>query len=396
MRMFNLLTKRSLVVAAYMASLVIIALGFSHGLDHKLLVMAVAAPVIDSYTTARLVQLVPNLKIAQMFLLNTFFPNIVESDTEEVAIDVDVGLRRLAPFCSPMVEGKFVESRRYQTNRFKPAYIKDKRAPDIRKPLRRQIGERIGGGDLSAGQREMLNIQFEMADQIDMINRRLEWMAANVLKGGTLTVTGEGFPTTVIDYGRAAALTITNSGTAKWTAANIANGTASPTGDIENWGNAMLKASGAVATKLVFTLTAWKMFLLDPAVQKSAWYAGYGQGVSVNLGSQIQRGAQPKGRWGQYEMFVYNDWYIDPTSNVETPMLTDGTVVMSGDDLMGTRAFGAILDPSFMYGPMAYAPKTWINEDPAQRLIMMQSSPLVIPSRVNACLGAQVCDAVLS
>ena len=96
--------------------------------------------------------------------------------------DVDVGLRRMAPFVSPLVEGKLVESRKYQTNTFKPAYIKDKRAPDLRKPIRRQIGERIGG-DYTAAEREMLNLQFEMTDQIDMINRRLEWMAPALVSG---------------------------------------------------------------------------------------------------------------------------------------------------------------------------------------------------------------------
>lgn len=49
-----------------------------------------------------------------------------------------------------------------------------------------------------------------------------------------------------------------------------------------------------------------------------------------------------------------------------------------------------ILDPAFNYGPLAYAPKSWVKEDPAQRLILMQSSPLVIPSRVNASLCATV------
>src|SRR4051812_18181008 len=98
-----------------------------------------------SYGTADLVQVVPNLKLAQSWLLDRYFPNIVESDSEEVAIDVDVGKRRMAPFVSPLVEGKLVESRRFQTNRFKPAYIKDLRAPDLRKPVRRSIGEKIGG-----------------------------------------------------------------------------------------------------------------------------------------------------------------------------------------------------------------------------------------------------------
>ncbi|OTA14280.1 minor capsid protein E [Xenorhabdus vietnamensis] len=71
----------------------------------------------------------------------------------------------MAPFVSPLVEGKLVESRKFQTNSFKPAYIKDKRAPDLRKPIRRQIGERIGG-QYTAAEREMLNVQFELADQI--------------------------------------------------------------------------------------------------------------------------------------------------------------------------------------------------------------------------------------
>lgn len=80
------------------------------------------------FDTSVLAQVVPNLKTSQNWLLDRFFPNIVTYETEEVAIDVDVGLRRMAPFVSPLVEGKLVESRKYQTNTFKPAYIKDKRA----------------------------------------------------------------------------------------------------------------------------------------------------------------------------------------------------------------------------------------------------------------------------
>jgi hypothetical protein len=116
----------------------------------------------------------------------------------------------------------------------------------------------------------------------------------------------------------------------------------------------------------------------------------------VNVGAQIQRGAQYKGRWGQYDLWVYNDWYVDPVTNVETPMLADGTVLMSGADLMGTRAFGQIMDPAFNYTALPYAPKTWVENDPAQRVILMQSSPIVIPSRVNASLSATVCAAVVN
>ena len=193
------------------------------------------------YSTAALVQVVPNLKRSQKFLLDMFFPNLVLSETAEVDIDVDVGKRRLAPFVSPLVEGKLVEQRRYQTDRFKPAYIKDKRAPDLQKPVRRMIGEQIGGNNLTPQQRYEANLAFEMEDQVDMIDRRLEWMAAQTLKTGTLTVTGEGFPTQVIDFGRAPSLTVTLAGAAKWGQAGV-----SPSQDIENWSHEILKQSGGV------------------------------------------------------------------------------------------------------------------------------------------------------
>jgi hypothetical protein len=345
---------------------------------------------MDIYSTAALVGVVPNLKLSQNWLLDSFFPNIVESDKEAVAIDVDVGLRRMAPFVSPLVAGKLVESRRMQTNEFKPAYIKDKRAPDLRKPVRRQIGERVGG-ELSAGEREMINLQLEMADQIDILNRRLEWMASSALCTGTVTIKGDGFPPTLIDFQRDPALTIALSSGARWTPANIAAETASPTTDLDNWATLVLKKSGAVVTDVVFTTKSWQAFTKDPVLKTANWYPGQGgAGNSIQLGTQVQRGAVSKGVWGQYRLWLYNDWYIDPEDGVEKPMIPDGGVVLTGPDLQGTRAFGAIMDPDFNYGAMAYAPKSWVEKDPAQRLVLMQSSPVVIPSRANGALFAQV------
>ena len=344
-----------------------------------------------SFTTAELVQVVPNLKVSQNFLLDSFFPNIVEYDTEEVAIDVDVGLRRMSPFVSPLVEGKLVEQRKYVTNKFKPAYIKDKRAPDLRKPVRRQIGERIGG-ELTGEERMMANLNFEMADQVDMVNRRLEWMAASALTTGTVTIAGDGFPTSVIDFGRSAALTVALSGGNRWgQTLNAAGRDTNIVGQIDAWGTAILKASGAVVTDIVFTNTPWKYFTQAEGVQGAIYYPELAsKGNEINPGSQVKAGAIYKGRWGQYDLWLYNDWYID-ANNVEQPMLADGSVIMSGGEaLMGTRAFGMIIDPRFNYKAMAYAPKTWIQDDPAQLLIMMQSAPLVIPSRVNASLCATV------
>ncbi|TKI02890.1 major capsid protein [Martelella alba] len=346
---------------------------------------------MNIFDTDQLVQLIPNLKTSQNWLLDRFFPNVVNSETEFVSIDVDVGLRRMAPFCSPLVEGKLVESRRYQTNTFKPPYIKDKRAPDLRKPVRRQIGERIGG-EYTAAEREMINIQFEMADQIDMLNRRMEWMAAQALQSATVTVSGEGYETTVVDFGRDSALTIALSGASLWPTTVDAGATNTlPSSNIETWQVLYLQKSGANATDLIFTPKSWLAFRLDTSIKDNAIVFPNMSpfGNQIDAGARNEKGAVYKGRWGNFDLWLYNDWYLD-AAGAEQPMLVDGTVIMCGAGLMGTRAFGVILDPAFNYGPMSYAPKTWVMPDPAQRYLLMQSAPIVIPSRVNASLCATV------
>jgi len=354
-----------------------------------------------SYDTAMLIHLVTNLKTAQSFLLDTFFPNVVMSDTESVAIDVDIGLRRLAPFVSPLVEGKLVEQRRYQTNWFKPAYIKDKRAPDLRKPIRRMIGERLMGV-MSPGEREMLNLQAELADQVDMITRRLEWMASQVLQTGTVTVQGDGYPTCLVDFGRDAGLTVAKTGTGQWTAANCAAGNASPTFDIEFAQRLILKLTGATVTDIVFTTSAWEGFIADPLLKGATIFPQLVlAGNVMNIGAQIARGAIMKGNWGQYRLWLYNDWYIDSgteggTLDKEYPIIPDGGVVVSGPMMEGTRGFGVILDPDHNYSNLPMAPKTWVMPDPAQRYIMMQSSPIIIPARVNACCYINACPSLFT
>lgn len=333
--------------------------------------------------TNTLIQVVPNLKRAQKFLLDKFFPNVAMPDTEYVSIDVDVGKRRMSPFVSPMVQGKLVEQRRYQTNIIKPAYIKDKRAPDLQKPIRRQIGERIGG-ELSGAERMQANIMFEMEDQIDMLDRRLEWMAVQAMLNARVTIAGDGYEPVEIDFGRSSDLSIALSGANKWDQPNV-----SPSTSIEDWGTRVLKASGAVCSDIIFTPKAWQYFLRDEVVKNAIWYPGSGVGNTINIGPEIQTGAIYKGRWGQYDLWIYNDWYVDE-NDVEKPFLPDGAVLMSGAQMMGTRAFGQILDPKFSYASLPYAPKLWIEEDPAQVYLMMQSSPVVIPSQVNACLAATV------
>lgn len=348
---------------------------------------------LSIYDTATLVQVVRNLKRPSQFLLDTFFPNLIEYTTKEFAIDVDAGKRRLAPFVSPLMQGKPVESRGITTTLFAPAYIKDKRGLDPFRPVMRAIGERIGG-DLTPVEREMANLQYEMEDQVQMIDRRLEWMAASELQTGAVTIAGDGYPTQFVNFQRDASLTVALAAGAKWTAGNVgtptAPGAVRPSQNIDAWGAQVLQMSGAVVSDVVFTPSAWNAFLLDYRVVGTIQFPP-GDGGGVDITGGIKVGAQYKGVWGSYRLWLYNDWYVDPDSDLQYPMLQDGNVIIASRQMQGVRAFGAIIDPQFAYGALAYAPKSWLVEDPAQRWLMMQSAPMLVPSRVNASMCVTVC-----
>jgi hypothetical protein len=87
-------------------------------------------------------------------------------------------------------------------------------------------------------------------------------------------------------------------------------------------------------------------------------------------------------------LWLYNDWFIDPDTGIETPMLADGSVIMSGADLMGTRAFGAImilLSIMVQWRTRQNLDKKILPTVPDDAVL-----PIVIPSRVNAALCATV------
>lgn len=350
-----------------------------------------SSPALDTMT---LIEVVPSLLKPSNFLLDRFFGSIAMSQTEKVAIDVEIGKRRMAPLCSPLVAGKLVEGRRMQTNEIVPAYIKDLRTPDLRKATRRAIGERIGGGDMTAAERAMANMTYEMEDQIDMVDRRLEWMAASALSSGTVTLVGEGFETTVVDFQRDAALTVTLAGSAVWGDASHIDAQGNdtkPDQDLEDWATLVLQKSGAVVTDLVFTPLSWKLFKNSKNVKGAIFFPSLSpSGNEINPGTQVKTGAVYKGRWGQFDLWLYNDWFVDPVDNIEKPMFVDGTLILSGQEMNGVQAFGVVLDEDVGFPAIPYAPKTWVEKNPGVRHLLMQSAPIVVPTRANASMRVKV------
>lgn len=343
------------------------------------------------FSTAVLVGVVQALDAPASFLLDTFFPTEQTDDRhEEIHFDVDKSRPRITPFVSPLVAGKVVASQGFETKVFKPAYAKDKRVFMPNGPLRRMIGEAIGG-EMTPMQRREARLAFELEDQLRMLTRREEVMASEAMRTGKVTVAGEQYPTTVVDYGRDAALTVTLAGGARWGQAGV-----KPMDLLEAWAGVVQTKSGAVATNVVMDPKAWALFRVDADV-KALLDLRRGGNPTLEIGPMVRGQGAAKARYvgkvGDFDIWVYQDIYVDE-NNALQQVLPDYTVIVSaGGDLngvSGVRAYGMIQDEEAQYKATRYFPKSWLEKDPPVRFLLLQSAPLVVPYRVNATLCATV------
>lgn len=339
---------------------------------------------MDLFTTDTLNAIVQDLRVPQSGLLDRYFTGVSVDASEEIHFDIDNKPRRMAPFVSPLVAGKIVRSRGFQTATFKPAYVKDKRVFTPTRAIKRAMGETIGGGQFSPEQRMQILVGQDLSDQLDMLRRRQEWMAAQALFGGAITVSGDDYPTTVVDFARAAGNTVVKTTGNKWGDAGI-----NPLDDLQDWSDAMVKATGVAMTDVIMTLDVWKVFRTNSEVKTrlDRW-----RGNSTMQQDAHQReGLVFQGMVDSFAIYTYSGWYVDPVTNVETAYLPTGTVLGTASPMYveGVQHYGAILDHDALRA-MEYFVKSWLENDPSQRYLLMQTAPLVVPYRPNATFRATV------
>lgn len=337
---------------------------------------------MDVFSTNVLTGVVNSLKPAPQFLLDRYFGMVQTEESEEIHFDVVTRGRRVAPFVSPLVEGQIVESRGFRTETFKPAYLKPKTPFNPRRALKRAPGESLTGS-YSGQQRIDILVRQDLSDHRNMIDRRLEVMASQALVDAKVTVTGEKYPTVVVDFGRDASLSVS----LDWT------GGANKLDALQDLAQMILKAEGVGVMDVTMSVDVWKVFRADAVVEKRLDTRRVVDNA-MSMEAQIQEGGVYMGTIDGFNIFVYSGWYIDPADDTEKPIFPDGTLVLTGAALEGVRAFGAVAEATdandVTLRAVPYAPTSWVDRDPPMRYIMTQSAPLVVPYRVNASAKADV------
>lgn len=336
---------------------------------------------MNIFDTNVLLFTINSLITPQQWLLNRYFPRASYSDTKLISFDVIDKTRRIAPFVSPLIAGKVVKSQGMTTHVFEPAYIKDKRILESDRAFIRSAGEPIGG-NLTAMQRMEASLANDLVEQVEMVDRRLEVMACEALRTGKEIITGEDYPTVEVDFGRKSELTVVLTGTKKWSDA-----ASKPLKNIRDWSLLMLKASGAKPIDVIHDPDSWEAFSEHPDVVALLDRL---RGNSSSEEVQFEQGATFMGRIDGMNHFVYVDYYIDPLDDIEKPFLPSGTVMLLTPQVQGVRSFAAIKDGDAGYKALPYFPKSWTEKDPSARYLLMQSAPLIVPTRVNATFSATV------
>jgi hypothetical protein len=342
---------------------------------------------MDAYSTGTLVGVVQNLQTPPSFLQDRYFPRTLQFETEEIHVDRLSEKRRIAPFVAPFVSGQIVEALGRRLLTLKPAYIKDKRVFDPTVPIPRAVGERIGGGEFTNQQRRDAHVAIQLQDQLNMLSRRMEVMASEVLRTGKETIVGEKYPEAIVDFLRDPALTVADlAGTARW-----GQSAAAPLANLRAWQKLVRQGEGANPVDVLMGDDAFEAFLEDPKVQKrldQRWY----QGTTFQPGQKVVEGGSYQGTIDGFNIITVSGWYVDPMDDTVKEIWPANEVVLASPFVEGVRAYGAIRDGKAGLRAMPYFPKFWEENDPAVEFMMLQSAPLLVPLRPNASVKVKVLD----
>jgi hypothetical protein len=333
---------------------------------------------------------VAQMKKPAAFLLNKWFVHEVRSETDIIVFDIELAgaKRRLSPYVHPMVAGQIVESAGFRTEMLSPGYIKDKRPHNPLRAFARAMGERIGGDEkINPMERQRRALDADLSDQLTMLTRTLEVQAVEVAKFGTVTMKmrmPDGNTKTVaVDFGRDSSLQVTKSAGTKWTDSGV-----DPMRDETDMALAVLDKSGGHIDTFVYDKDAWRAYYNSIAVKSdlSLWKVKSGQ---LDI-SSVPNNVMYMGNHNGFDHYVYTDWYYDEAAKAQVPMLDSGRVIGLSSELLGVRHFGAIKDETAEFKPIPFYPKSWLENDPPVRYLMMQSAPLVAPYRPDASCSLKV------
>lgn len=332
---------------------------------------------ISMFETRKLLKMLEQRTPPRTFLRDMFVSEVDRSEAENVDIDIIKHRRRLAPFVHPKVQGKLVEREGYQTSTIKPAYIKEKMVTTAEDVLKRSAGENIYAAktpEMRAA--EMLGRDLATLDE--MIVRREEWMVAKGLFTGKIPVVGDGVNYEVdLGYETDVHL-VTLSGGDTWDTEGV-----DVIANLRTWRRSIAQRSGLTADMALLGQNVVEPFLARIGATLDLRRVDLGQIVPQQLPNGVTYLGQL--RDPGLDLYTYDEWYYDEDEGAEAPMVPVDAVLLAASGARRIMHYGAIKDMSALFVAERFA-KSWEEQDPSARMLLMQSAPMYNPVQVDGAM----------
>lgn len=320
------------------------------------------------------------------YFRNLLVSSVINSEDEFIDFEKLVEGRKLAPLVVPTAQGVPMYSEASRMSRVKPAYLKPKDPVSPGRAIKRRPGEGMfSPNSMSPRGRFMAIIGDILRTHRSAIERRLEWMCAEAAIHGKVTLAGENYPTTVVDFGRNADHTVVLTGLATW-----GNEDADIVGDLNTWIERVRRAEfGGPVNRVTLGKDVVGPFLKNKSVREHLDTQIRGTNGELNIGIRTGEYSERLGRLGNLEIWTTSDFYELPQGGTKEFMPAKG-VLLTGPNINMVEAYGAILDDKANFNALPVFPKQWTNDDPAVTFVMTQSSPIEVPVNPNNTLFATV------
>lgn len=338
---------------------------------------------IDMFDTRTMIPMLSEMKPAQSFLLDRYFSDTREFDTKKVDIDVYVGKRRVAPFVHPKIGGKTVERSGYRTDTFEPPEVSPDMVTTAEDILKRSAGETIYNAK-SPDERAAEQLGRDLAELDDMITRREEAMAAEALFKGQVTVKGDGYDEVIKFWqGDSTDPYVALGAGDRWN-----EDTSDPLGFLRKSRRQIIQNSGVNPVDVIMGTDAIEAFIGNSSVNKKLDNRRIDMGIidPSNLPGGVTYWGYDKA--SGLDIWTYDEWYIDPESGLEVPMVPEKEILIGSPNVRTTRMYGCVVDVDKGSFALPRVPVSWTQrKNPAGRIVQLKSKPL---TAIHQILGFKV------
>ncbi|AOZ91634.1 major capsid protein [Paenibacillus crassostreae] len=339
----------------------------------------------DIYALPTLLKVIGQLPSPSTYILDKFFQDGENFETETVEVQTMKGSKPIAPYVSELQPGKVILRTGYTANQYKPALIKPSRPITAIDLKTRSAGEDLFNPDQPEVRARKL-LAKDIIELQDAITRRLVQQASELMFTGKVTQVGEGV-SQVIEYDFENIVTL--SGTDLFS-----DPTSDPIAFLASQRRVIMDANAPTPDIVLADYDVAVSIMRHPKVLKLAENRGVDVGtIDTTL---LPDGVTFHGRLRDVGLDVYS--YVGTYTNdagADVPFIPAGTLAILSSRDKFTFHYGAnvIMDPKseqFVRVLGKITPQSWVTVEPAQRWLQMMSRPLAVPANVAGWVVAKV------